>query len=182
MISAYDRTPERPMAFTPEDFWRGAGTAWCVFMVILLVVVTALIAPAGDIGMVAVALGYAGLIGGVVALVLMLVFAPVACLLARALERVRHMAVHVVVFAVLGATVGLVVLLIYIAIGAESSSVFTSGWAWAVMGASTVSVVAGWAHAARRARLSDRAGGVYAWWSRAPQDQDAPYEDRALGS
>lgn len=182
MISAYDRTPERPMAFAPEDLWRGAGTAWCVFMLILLAVTASLVGASGDFGMTAVILAYAGLIGGVVALVMMLVFTPVAWLLGRALVRVRVIAVHIAAFAALGAAVGLAVLLIYIAMGADASSMFTSGWAWAVMGASAVSVVAGWARAARRARRSDSVGGVYAWWSRPPRDHDAAYEDRALGS
>lgn len=182
MTSAYDRTPERPMAFAPEDLWRGAWTAWCVFMVILLVVMASLGGTTGDFGMTAVILLYAGLIGGVVALVTMLVFAPVAWLLGRALVRVRFIAVHIVAFAGLGATVGLAVLLIWIAIGADAFSMFASGWAWAVIGASAVSVVAGWARAARRAHRSDARGGVYAWWSRAPRDHDAAYEDGALGS
>ncbi|MDQ0612759.1 hypothetical protein QF046_000400 [Microbacterium sp. W4I4] len=182
MISHYDRTPERPMAFAPEDLWRGAWTAWCVFMVILLSAGAVLTLRTGDIAAAGVFAIYAGLIGGVVALVMMLVFAPVAWLLGRALVRVRFIAVHIVAFAALGAAVGLAVLLIYIAMGADASSMLTSGWAWAVMGASAVSVVAGWARAARRARRSEVAGGVHAWWSRAPRDHDAAYEDRTLDS
>lgn len=182
MISSYDRTPERPMAFGPGDLWRGAWTAWCVFMVMLLVVMTALTLPSGDIGLTAVVLLYAVLIGGVVALLVMLVFTPVAWLLGRALVRVRVVAVHVLAFTALGAVVGLAVLLLFIVFGADAESVFASESGWAVMGGSAVSVVAGWAHAARRARRSDMAAGVYAWWSGAPRDEDAAQEDRFLDS
>lgn len=182
MTSSYDRTPERPMAFGPGDLWRGAGTAWCVFMAILLVVMAALTLFTGDVGAAVVVIIYAGLVGGVVALVMMLVFTPIAWLLGRALVRVRSVAVHILVFTVLGAGVGLAVLLLFIAWGAEAESVFTSGWAWALIGASVISVVAGWTHAARRAHRADASGGVIAWWSGPPRDQDAAHEDRALGS
>lgn len=180
MISAYERTPERPMAFTPGDLWRGAWRAWCVFMVILLVVIAAFALRDAEVWLTIVMLGYTAVIGGLIALAVMLVFVPVASLLGRALVRVRFVTVHVFVFAVLGASVGLVVVVLSIALGFDAESLFASGVAWAVIGVCAISVVAGWSHAARRARQSDRSGGVHAWWSRTPRDQDAAFEDRAL--
>jgi hypothetical protein len=143
---------------------------------------TVLIFRTGDIGMTAVVLGYTGIIGGLIGLATMLVFTPVAWLLGRALVRVRFIAVHILAFTTFGVGVGLAVVLLYIASGAHTRGLFTSGSAWTVMGASAISVVAGWANAACHAHRADASGGVYAWWTRAPRDQDAADEDRALGS
>lgn len=181
MISPYDRTPQRPMAFAPEDLWRGAGAAWCVFMAILLSAIAALTVPAGDIAVTALALGYAVVIGGLIALAAMLVFAPVAWLLGRALVRVRFRAVHILAFTTLGAGVGLTVVLLYIASGADAEAMFASGWGWAVIGASAISVVAGWSRTVHRAHRPGKPRRGRADGARDSLDADAVFEDGELG-
>ncbi|MFG6403107.1 MULTISPECIES: hypothetical protein [unclassified Microbacterium] len=104
------RTPERPMAFTWRELWRGAWTAWAVFLAILAVLMLGVLIvnpPSGTYGSLEFLVAFlffggAAVVSGLVTTVM----APVARLIGKALERVARPAVHVAVFAVLGALLG----------------------------------------------------------------------------
>lgn len=147
--------PERaPMAFTCDDLGRGAFAAWVTFMVILLAEFAVLgLAFSGDLAMLPIALGGVVVIGGVVSVLVTLLLSPIAWLLGTLLRRVRTVSVHVMAFAVLGAGVGLGMALLWTAwTRAEPATTLTTGSVWALVAATTASVVAGWAWALRHAR------------------------------
>lgn len=159
MISPFDRTPERPMTFTGPEFWRGARTAWGVFVVILVVGMFVTTLAAGEqpgwgqpLPLALLSAGYALVLGGVVSGAVMLITSPLARLLGRALAGVRHAWVHLLAFAALGGAIGLAVVFVqYLQTNPTGLGIFSSSWTWVVVGVCSVSVAAGWAHAAFRA-------------------------------
>lgn len=123
-------TPSPAGGFTRAQLWRGALHAWLAFMVLMLTTFfVALVVPplvtnatpalsADTIVFQSLLLvGYAAVIGGVVAFVVTLVGTPVAALLALALRRVRGLAWHVVAFAAFGAAIGLIVAIAWVSLG-----------------------------------------------------------------
>ncbi|MCK2036893.1 hypothetical protein KZC51_12195 [Microbacterium sp. SSW1-49] len=105
-------TPETRMRFTRREFWRGAWSAWAIFMIILT---GALIAigiiqsgyPWGSaFSSVLLYLLYGIPIGGATSLLVMLVGSPLAWGLARLLAATDHLVVHLLAFAGLGAGIG----------------------------------------------------------------------------
>ena len=159
MTSAYDRTPERPMAFAPAEFWRGALTAWGVFVLILVVGIFLTTVAAGEqpgwgqpLPLALLSSGYALVLGGLVSGAVVLIISPLARLLGRALAGVRNVWIHLVAFAVLGGAIGLAVVFVqYLQTNRTGLGMFSNSWTWVVVGVCSVSVAAGWAHAAFRA-------------------------------
>src|SRR5690606_36589568 len=119
MVSPFDRTPERPMAFAPGDFWRGALTSWGVFVLILVLAIFVTTLAAGEqpgwgqpLPLALLSAGYALVLGGVVSGAVMLITSPLARLLGRALAGVRRVWVHLLAFAALGGAIGLAVVFV----------------------------------------------------------------------
>ncbi len=115
---------------------------------------------------------YAGLMGGVISLLVMVVGLPFAWLLGRALRKVTTIGVHLLVYSVLGVVVG--------AGAMWSVSLLFPGGAiqnpigWVVSTAAAVAVPAGWCLTARSALREDR--GLARHRREAP-DADAEFED-----
>ncbi|MFJ2552747.1 hypothetical protein [Microbacterium sp. NPDC087591] len=105
-------TPETRMRFTRREFWRGAWSAWAIFMIILTsgLVATGIIQsgyPWGDaLSSVLLFLVYGIPFGGLVSLLVMLAGSPLAWGLGRLLAATDHIVVHLLAFAGLGAGIG----------------------------------------------------------------------------
>lgn len=105
-------TVENRMHFTRREFWRGAWSAWLLFMIALmgLLVVTGILQSGPPWGSafssVVVFLLYGIPIGGVVSLLVMLAGSPLAWGLGRLLAATDHVVAHLLAFAGLGAAIG----------------------------------------------------------------------------
>ena len=179
------RTVEEPMAFTRDELGRGAFCSWGIFMGLMLGGLIVMFigsgfqsAPtSGWISLIGTALAFglfAGIIGGVVSLLVMALGMPVAWLLGRALRRVAALGIHLLVYSAFGIVVG--------AAAMWAVSLFFPGGVienpvgWIVAASAFVAVPAGWWFAAHSALREDR--GVAQRRRRAP-DPDAEFEDNA---
>jgi hypothetical protein len=139
-------TVENRMRFTRREFWRGAWSAWLLFMIALtgILVVTGILQSGPPWGSafssVVVFLLYGIPIGGVVSLLVMLAGSPLAWGLGRLLAVADHIVAHLLAFAGLGAAIGAAVTatgiigypptpFIAVVIAACALSV-TGGWYW----------------------------------------------------
>lgn len=168
---ASPRTVAEPMAFTREDFWRGAGAAWWMYLIALAVISVAIGATAGGFWIAVVA--YTGLFGAPVAFVAMLVWALPAYGLGRALRRVASPVVHVLLFALLGGVVGPVTMSVFLGLMGSGSIVDPAFAPYAL--APVVTVPLAWWWTWRRALRADRGR-----LRPAPVDPDAAAEDAIL--
>lgn len=109
------RTPDEPMAFTRDEFWRGAMRAWGSFLVLVLAieVVAAVVSDLSHIDRTGVAymsnvailpivLIMSLLIGGVISGLSLLIGIPIAYRVATALRRELRVSVHLIAFAAYG--------------------------------------------------------------------------------
>ncbi|GGM51203.1 hypothetical protein [Microbacterium saperdae] len=103
---------ENRMRFTRREFWRGAWSAWLLFMIALTgtLVVTGVLQsgpPWGNVfSSIVVFLLYGIPIGGAVSLLVMLAGSPLAWGLGRLLVATDHVVAHLLAFAGLGAAIG----------------------------------------------------------------------------
>lgn len=166
-----------PMAFTHDDFLRGAAWALGAFLMLLLIgetvlfVVLAVVrhasAPPGvaissDFEFLPLMLGGTIAIGGPVAGVCLLCGAPLAYQLARALRRVQRAVFHVLAFALFGAVFGgLCAGLLYAGVfaleGVDLDMAVIMPVAYTGAAFTSAACAIGWAMAARRARRDDTA-------------------------
>lgn len=114
------RTMDGPMAFTRDDFLRGAGWALGSFLALLLAA-EILLCVADDLlrmpnpanvttlsstSLLPLVLGYTVGIGGPIAALCLVVGSPVAYGLARAMRHETRIIVHIIAFALFGALFG----------------------------------------------------------------------------
>ena len=187
MLLPSPRTAVEPMAFTRDELGRGAFCAWAIFMALMQGGLTIwMLAGSGLttmsfspvswwstlVGTVLLVGIYAGLIGGVISLLVMVLCLPVAWLLGQALQRAPVLGLHLLAYSALGVVVGAAargaVWLLFPGGGIENPV----GWIVAISAA--VAVPAGWWLTARRALREDR--GSVRRRSGAP-DADAEFED-----
>ncbi|WP_314647648.1 hypothetical protein [uncultured Microbacterium sp.] len=160
------RTPQQPMAFTPDELLRGGGTVWLIFVLLLsaAVLVSAVAssvlngASPTDLdpwlltAPIVVAI-FAGIPAGVVMVFGMLGVRP----LATAMRRVRSIPVHLAVYTSLGLLIG--ALYLSVATGGSVFRVVDSPpWGFLTVSpalAATVAVPLGWWLTMRRARRDD---------------------------
>jgi magnesium-transporting ATPase (P-type) len=108
------RTPEKPMAFTWRELWRGAWMAWAVFMAIVTVTILLFLIVSPPEGMYGsfeyfiAALAF--VCAAVVSAVVVTATAPLVRVIGNALQRVASPAVHILVFAAFGVVVAQVVI------------------------------------------------------------------------
>lgn len=167
------RTPEQPMAFTPDELLRGGLTVWLTFLAVLATLfgMGAIPMLGSDVnlggvgsylGMLLFIVVIAGLVSGVVLVFGLLVTRPIAL----ALRRVRSIAVHTVVYALLGAGIG--ILYLTVITGGHPTNLFTETLASALATgnivvvlvlspaiAATVAVPLGWWLTVRRVLRQD---------------------------
>lgn len=170
------RTPDEPMAFTRDEFWRGALAAWCAFMILLCVtLIVAGIQTSGlpwgpPLSMITLYLMFGVPIGGFVAAVVTVVVSPAAWALGRALRRTRRIVAHLLAYAAFGAAMGCTVVLLSVLLtSGDASYTLASPLAWLTPPLCALAVACGWAWTVRRSRRGAR------------PDADAAYEDSALG-
>ena len=179
------RTPDEPMAFTPAELWRGARNAWCIFMMLMLGGLVLMIvvsmpfsggAALSALILVAFAVGYAGVIGGGIGLIVMLAGAPLAGMLGRALRREPRVRAHLMAYGALGLLLGGLTVCGALMIGAVPANAFAANPLVLIIACSAaVSVPLGWWSSARRALREDRGTTLR---RRAPRpDPDALAED-----
>ncbi len=160
------RTPQQPMAFTPDELLRGGGTVWLVFVLLLsaLVIVSAVtssvlngadltdLGPSLLIAPFVVAI-FAGIPAGIVMVFGMLGVRP----LATAMRRVRSIPVHLAMYTSLGLLIG--ALYLWVATGGNVLRVVDYlPWGLPFVSpalAATVAVPLGWWLTMRRARRDD---------------------------
>lgn len=183
------RTPQQPMAFTPDELLRGGGTVWLIFVLLLsaLVVVSAVTSsvlngadltdldPSLLIAPFVVAI-FAGIPAGIVMVFGMLGVRP----LATAMRRVRSIPVHLAVYTSLGLLIGM--LYLTVATGGNVLRIVDYlPWGFLFISpalAATVAVPLGWWLTVRRARRDDaRALRAVASF---PRDSDASSEDEGF--
>ena len=170
------RSPHEPMAFSRDDFFRGAMWTLCAF-VALLVTAEILVSVISDVvartaspmpvasstlALLPLTVGYTVVIAGIVGAVCLVLGSPLAYVLARSMRRVRSIAAHVVVFASFGAVFGgLCAGLVYVGMvlgGGNSIDIAALAPIVALGAGFTAAACAiGWSMAARRARRDDRA-------------------------
>lgn len=132
------------MRFTRREFWRGAWSAWLLFMIVLtgVLVVTGILQSGPPWGSafssVSLFLLYGIPLGGVVSILVMLAGSPLAWGLGRLLARTDHAAAHLLAFAGLGAAIGAAVAATAI-LGQPSAPHFV-----VVSAACALSVAGGW--------------------------------------
>lgn len=178
------RTPEQAMAFTSGEFWRGAWTAWGLFMILLLACLIVVSIATGAGFLLVIVLMYGALVGGSISLLAMLAFSPLAWLIGRWLRKLAVRWVHAVVFTLFGAGVGAAMPLICQLVLGTPTSYPLDAWTLTLIGASATAVGGGWWCAVRRALDSDspaphRAIQPGVFGSRR-DDPDSAFEDRAL--
>lgn len=134
------------MRFTRREYWRGAWSAWVIFLIFLAgaLVTTGIIQsgyPWGSaLSSVLLYLVYGIPFGGAVSLLVMLAGSPLAWGLGRLLAPTDHVAAHLLAFAGLGATIGAAVsatgiigqppaTYVAVVVAACALSV-TGGWYW----------------------------------------------------
>lgn len=168
MTALSPRTSAEPMAFTVDEFLRGAIVAWLWFIG-LSTIVWFIVSPA--IALVAAVFSLPWSIGGLLAFLL-----P-ARVLGWSLRRVATVWVHVVAFAVLGVAIGPVMTIVFSSL--TSSSGYDS-WSMTMIVnllASACAVPLGWSHAYRRGVRNDQGRTP----TRASTDPDAAAEDALAG-
>lgn len=179
------RSRTEPMAFTPDEFRRGAMRAWGMFLLLLLAaeVATAVVSDlsyvertgvghVSSIAILPVVLLVSLLIGGVISGLSLLIGVPVAHRIAMALRTESRSAVHVAVYGGFGFAFGAVI----------------GGTTYALAFASITSSLLPALFAALIAGVLSSAAVVFAWWTiardalrahrrrRARTDPDADHE------
>lgn len=144
---ASPRTDTEPMAFTGWEFFRGAVTAWWVFLPTLAVLHIWLGAWALIVVLNALTWSFGALVAG----------APLAWMLGRMLRRVPRVGIHLLAFAVLGAIVGVATTWVAIATMSGPRTTGVAVLAALHVIAATVAVGIGWWSTARRALREDAA-------------------------
>lgn len=191
LASSPVRSPEKPMAFTNDEFLRGGITAWLVFMALLVcgeaVHLNLMMAPGSGFSVpehaMALLLSVFGvaLIAAFVSGVALPVGLALVLPVARAMSRVRSIAVHLALYVALG----LAVAGAYVAActrGQLSLSFPLSAWDYFLIipAASALSAIPiAWWWTARRALRID-AGLIAPRRRRA--DPDAAYEDHVAAT
>lgn len=167
------RTPEEPMAFTRNEFWRGARLSVGIFLglILLLTVIGSVVldltplapntARASNIALLPIVLPVTALVAAPVSLIVMFLAHPLFHGIGRALRREPRVLVHLLVQALSGALVGAVVMGgVYFALFAFQQIQVAAGAVVIMASAGAaftgVSVPAGWYLAYRRARQDDR--------------------------
>lgn len=184
------RTMAGPMAFTRDDFIRGAAWTLGSFLALLLIAET-LILVANDLlrtptppnvatlsstAFLPLVLGGTVVIGGPIAALCLLVGSPVAYRLARTMRHESRVTVHLIVFALFGALFGalcagaVVSLLVVMGGAAPSWPAIAGGAAWGAPFTAAAMVI-GWLIASGRARRQGRRVRP------SRRDQDALFED-----
>jgi len=110
--SSSPRTPDAPMAFTRDEFWRGAMRAWGVFLLLLLALEVVAVVISDPLGLWSTAgstlmllllvLVVSLLVGGAISGVSLVIGIPIARRIATALQHERRVKVHVIAFALYG--------------------------------------------------------------------------------
>lgn len=187
------RTADEPMAFTRDEFWRGAMRAWGAFLVLLLIgeIVASVVsdvtyaaqsdvAHMSSVSILPIVLGMSLLIGGTVSGASLLLGIPLARRMATALRRQRRISVHVACYAVFGFVFGGVIGAGTYALAFFSSSVAVALEAVLAVGAiagalTSVAVTGAWWTIVRRALREDQ--GRVRRRRRERRDLDALAED-----
>lgn len=151
------RTPQRPMAFTRREFWRGVRATWVSAMILLVIFLTisALLSwtPSWGslLGQVFMVLMYGVPVGAIVTAIVALAASPLAWALGRQLARTARIAVHVASFAALGALVGMLVYVAYLAImNVRVVPEFASPTLWVLSAGCSLAVCSGWSWTVRK--------------------------------
>lgn len=170
------RTPDEPMAFTRDEFWRGAMRAWGAFLVLLLTleVVAAVIGdltrPSGStpfsIMLLLILLVVSLLIGGAISGLSLAIGIPIAHRIASALRHEPRVPVHLSVFALYGFGFGALVG------GASYALAFASTGSTSMGPALIAAFIAGLI-----AGVLSAAAVTFAWWTIA---RDALRADRGI--
>lgn len=179
------RTREEPMAFTRDEFGRGAWWSWFTFMTLLGFGLSAysisIQASASSDSLVVVLyvmvlfLGYGALIGGVVSLTVMIVLSPVAWMIGRALRRARALALHIAVYTLLGVAIAALAVAALLVYGWDPGATLGNPVILICLVATVASVPTGWWISAHRALREDR--GVHRRHLSSRRDVDALFED-----
>lgn len=154
------RTDAEPMAFTPDEFLRGAVAAWLAFNLLfdLLYAAMAIVTSDPRWGPLTATLGvlliYAVPIALVVSGVVTLLLCGAAWWLGRLLRRHRRPAVHVIAFAMLGAAIGLLAVGTFELVTARSLDL-GNGLALITIASSAAALPLGWAWTVRRSRRAE---------------------------
>jgi len=188
------RTRAEPMAFTRDEFRRGAMRAWGLFLVLLLAaeVVAVMVSDliqlirTGDshlssLGYLPIVLGFTLVIGGAISGLALLIGVPIAFRIATALRREARMVVHLTGYGLYGFGFGAV-------IGGASYAVAFAGSAVSVLapalfaaliagGLSAVAVTLAWWTIVREGLRTDRGVLRPAGRRRIRVDPDAAAED-----
>jgi hypothetical protein len=148
------RTPEAPRAFTPSEFWAGAGLALLFFQP-LAALVSLVWGPAAVVFAV-----YAAMFGIPMSIVAALVGSPPAYLLGRSLRTQSRDAVHLAAFGAYGLVLSWLALHGFAAVSSIGQVVDTSWWQFSVLDlydvAGAAAVALGWWATSRRALRRDR--------------------------
>ncbi|WP_194419634.1 hypothetical protein [Microbacterium abyssi] len=148
-----------PMAFVRQQLWRGAISAWIVFLALMLtgvavVTISASMATQSAVAslpmLLVITLLAAALVGGVISLVITLIGVPVAGAISRLLQNEPRVYVHVVVYTALGAVVCVIVALIAGAVVQVSPlGLLTTPLGFVIAAACVAAPPIGWWHAYR---------------------------------
>lgn len=153
---AFTPIRENRMHFTRREFWRGAWSAWAIFMIILTGALIAIgIVQSGypwgsAFSSVLLFLVYGIPIGAVVSLLVMLAGSPLAWGLGRLLAATDHVVAHLLAFAVLGGGLGAAV------VGTTILGHPPAPVAAVVIAACALSVAGGWSWTFWRSRREKR--------------------------
>lgn len=163
------RSAENPMAFTPGELWRGAGFAWCAFMILLaggfliaMVVDMVRESTGPEAQFIDVELMLTMnvflfmmvlLVGGAIGIVVAAVGALVTHFLGRALRRIRPVPIHLLVYGALGAIIG--GLAVWIMRFDEGAFWTVPPYTWIIALSATLAVPLGWWISARLALRPD---------------------------
>lgn len=164
------RSAEEPLAFTPGELWRGAGFAWCSFMILLAggfliaMVFDMILSTTGpeaeyiDVELMLTMnfflFAMVLLVGGACGIVVAAGGALVAWFLGRGLRRIRPMTVHLLVYTALGAAVGALAVW---TMSFDEGAFWTVGpYTWIIGVSAALAVPLGWWFSARLALRADR--------------------------
>lgn len=171
------RSASEPMAFTRDEFWRGAWSAWAIFVALMLssvLISVAITSPALLLSpmWILILLGATALYGGGIGLAALIAGSPIAWAMGRMLRREPRLRIHAATYVGLG-----------ILMGALAFAVLRLLWGPSGLGDSSVSLIVlsaiaapplGWWRSVRTAHREDL--GLRRRQRRRP-DEDAAFED-----